>query len=244
MDAPEERTRHGKCSDICEGSDQRRMIRRTWSRTRRRPTSFWRSRVGHFSSSNRRAGFFTSTGPERRIVESVVCLVFLVATVHGLHPSTPNLFSSRRLGRVPPSTTQRRMVLRTPESIIEQASTTTLLDDLIDESVRTSARRPIMMQFDPSSGWIWKRWKGTIFSETWDDCVSFSHSCAGCCALFGAMPRPHFTHRSSSAANMTSLSFRLRKWCMLALFSSFADRSHKSSPHCPVSIFFGPSCCP
>jgi hypothetical protein len=65
------------------------------------------------------------------------------------------------------------MVLRTPESIIEQASTTTLLDDLIDESVRTSARRPIMMQFDPSSGWIWKRWKGTIFSETWDDCVSF-----------------------------------------------------------------------
>lgn len=64
------------------------------------------------------------------------------------------------------------MVLTTPESIIEQASTQTLLDDLIDESVRTSARRPIIMQFDPSSGWIWKRWKGTIFSETWDSCVS------------------------------------------------------------------------
>jgi hypothetical protein len=28
-----------------------------------------------------------------------------------------------------------------------------------------------MMQFDPSSGWIWKRWKGTVFSETWDSCV-------------------------------------------------------------------------
>lgn len=65
-----------------------------------------------------------------------------------------------------------RHVLTTPESIIEQASTQKLLDDLIDESVRTSARRPIMMQFDPSSGWIWKRWKGTVFSETWDSCVS------------------------------------------------------------------------
>jgi hypothetical protein len=65
----------------------------------------------------------------------------------------------------------RHMVLTTPESIIEQASTQKLLDDLLDESVRTSARRPIMMQFDPSSGWIWKRWQGTVFSETWDSCV-------------------------------------------------------------------------
>jgi hypothetical protein len=39
-----------------------------------------------------------------------------------------------------------RMVLTTPESIIEQASTEKLIDILIDESVRTSARRPIMMQ--------------------------------------------------------------------------------------------------
>eukprot|EP00536_Pseudo-nitzschia_multiseries_P006380 jgi/Psemu1/324327/estExt_fgenesh1_pg.C_1340022 len=63
------------------------------------------------------------------------------------------------------------MVLTTPESIIEQASTVNLLDDLINESVRTSARRPIMMQFDPSSGWIWRRWKGTVFAETWISCV-------------------------------------------------------------------------
>lgn len=69
------------------------------------------------------------------------------------------------------TTIPRRMVLTTPESIIEQASTQNLLDYLIDESVRTSARGPIMMQFDPSSGWIWKRWRGTIFSETWDVCV-------------------------------------------------------------------------
>jgi hypothetical protein len=39
-----------------------------------------------------------------------------------------------------------RMVLTTPESIIEQASTQKLLDILIDESVRTTARRPIMLQ--------------------------------------------------------------------------------------------------
>ena len=70
------------------------------------------------------------------------------------------------------SSTALSMVLTTPESIIEQASTQKLLDDLIDESVRTSARRPIMMQFDPSSGWIWKRWKGTIFSETGSACIS------------------------------------------------------------------------
>jgi Bestrophin, RFP-TM, chloride channel len=28
-----------------------------------------------------------------------------------------------------------------------------------------------MMQFDPSSGWIWRRWTGTIFAETWTSCV-------------------------------------------------------------------------
>eukprot|EP00559_Dactyliosolen_fragilissimus_P007902 CAMPEP_0184868556 /NCGR_PEP_ID=MMETSP0580-20130426/30891_1 /TAXON_ID=1118495 /ORGANISM="Dactyliosolen fragilissimus" /LENGTH=515 /DNA_ID=CAMNT_0027369533 /DNA_START=656 /DNA_END=2203 /DNA_ORIENTATION=+ len=63
------------------------------------------------------------------------------------------------------------MVLTTPESIIEKASTQVLLDDLIDESLRTTARKPIMMQFDPSSGWIWTRWRGTVFSETWQTCV-------------------------------------------------------------------------
>eukprot|EP00566_Odontella_aurita_P004178 CAMPEP_0113542620 /NCGR_PEP_ID=MMETSP0015_2-20120614/9711_1 /TAXON_ID=2838 /ORGANISM="Odontella" /LENGTH=1232 /DNA_ID=CAMNT_0000442703 /DNA_START=10 /DNA_END=3708 /DNA_ORIENTATION=+ /assembly_acc=CAM_ASM_000160 len=69
------------------------------------------------------------------------------------------------------STTALRMVVTTPESIIEQASTQNLLDDLIDESVRTSARKPIMMQFNPSSGWIWRRWRGTVFSETWLSCI-------------------------------------------------------------------------
>jgi hypothetical protein len=81
-----------------------------------------------------------------------------------------NMFSSSPLSSSSSSSTALHMVLTTPESIIEQASTVNLLDDLINESVRTSARRPIMMQFDPSSGWIWRRWKGTVFAETWISC--------------------------------------------------------------------------
>ena len=52
------------------------------------------------------------------------------------------------------SSSSLNMVLRTPEEIFEQTSTVNLLDDLLDESVRTSARRPIIRQFDPSSGWV------------------------------------------------------------------------------------------
>ena len=65
------------------------------------------------------------------------------------------------------SSTALNMVLSTPESIIEQVSTEKLLDILIDESVRTSSREPIMMQFNPRRGWIWRQWRGTVFSETW-----------------------------------------------------------------------------
>lgn len=57
-------------------------------------------------------------------------------------------------GRRKSSSTARNMVLTTPEAIIEQASTQKLLDDLLDESVRTSSRKPIMMQFDPSSSFV------------------------------------------------------------------------------------------
>lgn len=61
----------------------------------------------------------------------------------------------------------QNMVLTTPENVIEEASTQKLIDHLIDECVRTSARRPIIMQFDPSAIRIWRRWRGTVFSETW-----------------------------------------------------------------------------
>jgi len=63
--------------------------------------------------------------------------------------------------------TALNMVLSTPDTIIEQASTQKLLDTLIDESVRTSSREPVMLQFNPKRGWIWRQWRGTVFSETW-----------------------------------------------------------------------------
>lgn len=69
------------------------------------------------------------------------------------------------------SSTSLNMVFTTPSAIIEEASTMKLLDDLIDESVRTTPRKTVMMQFNPSSGWIWKQWKGTVFSETWRTCI-------------------------------------------------------------------------
>ncbi|KAL3787940.1 hypothetical protein ACHAWO_001089 [Cyclotella atomus] len=84
--------------------------------------------------------------------------------------TTSSLTSMLRVSKVQSfaaSTTALQMVLSTPESIIEQVSTEKLLDILIDESVRTSSREPIMMQFNPRRGWIWRQWRGTVFSETW-----------------------------------------------------------------------------
>lgn len=82
------------------------------------------------------------------------------------------------------SGTSRNMVFTTPYSVIEQASTKTLLDDLIEESMRTTARFPVMMQFDPSSGWIWRRWKGTVFSETWRTFLSNMAYASVICLIF------------------------------------------------------------
>jgi len=48
----------------------------------------------------------------------------------------------------------QNMILTTPERVIKQSTTKILLDDLIDESLRTTPRRPIMMQFNPSGGWF------------------------------------------------------------------------------------------
>ena len=63
------------------------------------------------------------------------------------------------------------MVLSTPDTIIEQASTQGLLDTLLDESVRTQSRQPVMIQFNPRRGWLWRQWRGTVFSETWKSCL-------------------------------------------------------------------------
>jgi hypothetical protein len=78
------------------------------------------------------------------------CVAFSSSTLgKRRHGVVPSLLSPRRTGK-----SALKMVLTTSIEIIEQASTVNLLDDLIDESVRTSARRPIIRQFDPSSGWV------------------------------------------------------------------------------------------
>ncbi|GMH61657.1 hypothetical protein TL16_g03304 [Triparma laevis f. inornata] len=70
-----------------------------------------------------------------------------------------------------PHLSTRLPVLTTPESIIESTSTQDLLDDLIDESTRIKARRPIILQFDPTGNELWKKWRGTVFSESWRSCL-------------------------------------------------------------------------
>lgn len=62
--------------------------------------------------------------------------------------------------------TRRHMVFTPPETF-ESLSTQSMIDKLLDECLRTSARRPIMVQFNPSSSFIWSKWKGTVFAETW-----------------------------------------------------------------------------
>jgi hypothetical protein len=47
--------------------------------------------------------------------------------------------------------TKCRMVVDIADSVIEKATTRMVLDQILDESLRTSARKPIMYQFDPSS---------------------------------------------------------------------------------------------
>ena len=107
--------------------------------------------------------------------ETINIIIIMFLHIHHLyllvHHEDYNYHKSNTTSLTTQSSTTALHVLTTPESIIEQASTVNLLDDLIDESVRTSARRPIMMQFDPSSGWIWRRWAGTVFAETWTSCV-------------------------------------------------------------------------
>lgn len=85
------------------------------------------------------------------------------------YKSNTSITNMLRISRIQSlaTSTSLNMVLSTPESIIEQVSTQKLLDALIDESTRTSSREPVMMQFNPKRGWIWRQWRGTVFSETW-----------------------------------------------------------------------------
>lgn len=47
------------------------------------------------------------------------------------------------------------------------AGTQQIIDNILDECTRFSARRPIMVQFDPEARSIWRHWRGTVLAETW-----------------------------------------------------------------------------
>jgi hypothetical protein len=79
---------------------------------------------------------------------------------------------SRSYGSLVLSTRSRRyMVADISESVYEQTSTEELLDVIIDESMRTSGRKPIIMEFDPASKAMWRNWKGTVIAQTWVSAV-------------------------------------------------------------------------
>ena len=64
-----------------------------------------------------------------------------------------------------------------------------LLNDLIDESVRTVARKPIMLQFDSSGTFLWRQWTGTVVSVTWVSCVRNMVYVTAVFFLFRLMPQ-------------------------------------------------------
>ena len=71
------------------------------------------------------------------------------------------------------------MVFDVPNSALEAAldqrfeleqsksGTQQIIDSILDECTRYSARKPIMVQFDPEAKSIWRHWRGTVLSETW-----------------------------------------------------------------------------
>eukprot|EP00578_Thalassiosira_sp_NH16_P029658 CAMPEP_0181076280 /NCGR_PEP_ID=MMETSP1071-20121207/336_1 /TAXON_ID=35127 /ORGANISM="Thalassiosira sp., Strain NH16" /LENGTH=580 /DNA_ID=CAMNT_0023157453 /DNA_START=153 /DNA_END=1892 /DNA_ORIENTATION=- len=57
-----------------------------------------------------------------------------------------------------------------PVHDVEQSKTTStkqIIDNILDECLRYSARRPIMIQFDPASRAIMRHWRGTVLAETY-----------------------------------------------------------------------------
>lgn len=91
-------------------------------------------------------------------------LLTLFAVVQVAAFAPPSSWNNARVTR---RTSPLPMVFDLDGKVVEKITTQDLLDRILDESLRTSARRPIMKQFDPSSKAIWRHWKGTVLSETW-----------------------------------------------------------------------------
>ena len=85
----------------------------------------------------------------------------------------------------------RLFVFDIDEVKAEKITTQDLIDRILDESLRTSARFPIMKQFDPASKAIWRHWKGTVLAETWKSALIQGLWAAGVYLFFSK--RPHIS---------------------------------------------------
>jgi hypothetical protein len=86
---------------------------------------------------------------------------------HHYRKKTPTTPSTATATTTTTTSTRRHMVFDLDESRVEKITTQDLIDLILDESLRTSARRPIMKQFDPDGKAIWQHWRGTVLSDTW-----------------------------------------------------------------------------
>lgn len=109
----------------------------------------------------------------------------VVLPVSAFLPSQNSSWNNVKLVRRP---SPLAMVFELDESRVEKITTQDLLDRILDESLRTSARRPIMKQFDPASKAIWRHWSGTILSETWKSALKQGIWATGVYFLFQTFP--------------------------------------------------------
>lgn len=123
--------------------------------------------------------------PHRKALPCCFIVLYAVTQVTSFYLPTPvNSSLKRRPSPLP-------MVFELDESRVERITTQDLLDRILDESLRTSARRPIMKQFDPASKAIWRHWRGTVLSETWKSALKQGMWAAIVYLLLGQYPNVH-----------------------------------------------------
>ncbi|KAL9188287.1 hypothetical protein ACHAXT_006665 [Thalassiosira profunda] len=109
---------------------------------------------------------------------------------------TPSICISRNGLSVAKRTTGPRASTRLPMAFdVSDATaepkqgTEQIIDSILDECTRYSARRPIMVQFDPQAKAIWRHWRGTVLSETWRSAVKHALWAAAAFVALQKYPR-------------------------------------------------------
>jgi len=119
-------------------------------------------------------------------------------------PLTPlSLLTSNSSRRKSTATSSLQMVFDLPASSLldnieqEQKSqrsssavgTQQIIDSILDECTRFSARKPIMVQFDPEAKSIWRHWRGTVVAETWKSAAKHAIWAVAIYTLFRKYPQ-------------------------------------------------------